>query len=80
MVKAPDDPANICSSYTRLIDQGRSVEHFKHIPPAGTSLEMVEDTTQMDLQCDIYYPRPETPRAIRKLENKSSVKIFSRKH
>jgi len=54
------------TSYQRSKDAGLFRDPYDGVRPAGKSTSIFKDTTERDLQSDIYFPRPPTPPEQRK--------------
>ncbi|CAD7963895.1 unnamed protein product [Amoebophrya sp. A120] len=61
-----DDLEVETTSYQRQKDAGLFRDPVPGVRPAGKSTSIFNDTTERDLQSDIYFPRPPTPPSQRK--------------
>merc|ERR1719230_220424 len=62
---AEDAPA-ISTSYARMQEQGLFRDPLPKITPSGKSTTIFDDSVQKDLESDIYFPLPLTPRRLQK--------------
>jgi hypothetical protein len=56
----------LSTSYARMLETGQIRDPIRGIRPAGKSTAIFDDSAQKDVQSEIYFPLPPTPRSLQR--------------
>ena len=61
-----DDQKPLSTSYARMLEKGQIRDPIRNIIAAGKSTAIFDDSAEKDVQSEIYFPLPPTPRTIQR--------------
>jgi hypothetical protein len=61
-----DDQKPLSTSYARMLERGQIRDPIRNIIAAGKSTAIFDDSAEKDVQSEIYFPLPPTPRTIQR--------------
>ena len=61
-----DDQKPLSTSYARMLERGQIRDPIRNIIAAGKSTAIFDDSAEKDVQSEIYFPLPPTPRTLQR--------------